>query len=54
MPLIDQTATGRVRMPSLNFRRSSWHFARHYLAMVVAMLIGMAVLGLCTSSPGRP
>ena len=47
MPLIDRIATRRVPMLSLPSRRSSaWHFARHYLEMVVAMLIGMAVLGL--------
>ena len=46
MPLIDQTTTRRVPMPSLHSRRSSaWHFARHYLEMVAAMLVGMAVLG---------
>jgi hypothetical protein len=33
-------------MPSLDSRRSAaWHFARHYVEMVVAMLVGMAVLG---------
>ena len=47
MPLIDRTTTRPVPIPSLDSRRSSaWHFARHYLEMVVAMLIGMAVLGL--------
>jgi hypothetical protein len=25
--------------------RATWHFARHYLEMVVAMLVGMAALG---------
>ena len=46
MPIIDQTTTRRVAMPSRHSRRSSaWHFARHYLEMVVAMLVGMVVLG---------
>ena len=46
MPLIDRTTTRRVSMPTPHSRRSSAsHFARHYLEMVVAMLIGMAVLG---------
>ena len=46
MPLIDRTTTRRVSMPSLHSRRSSaWQLVRHYLEMVVAMLVGMAVLG---------
>ena len=46
MPLIDRTTTRRAAMPPKHFRRSSaWRFARHYLEMVAAMLIGMAVLG---------
>ena len=46
MPLISRTATRRVSMPSpLSRRSSAWHFARHYLEMVAAMLVGMAVLG---------
>jgi hypothetical protein len=32
--------------PHTSSRRSAtWHFVRHYLEMVVAMLVGMAVLG---------
>lgn len=45
--LIDRTASGRAPAPSLRSRRSTaWHLVRHYLEMVVAMLIGMVVLGL--------
>jgi len=47
MLLIKRTASGRVPVPSLRSRRSTaWHFVRHYLEMVVAMLIGMVALGL--------
>ncbi len=46
MPLIDRTATRRVPTPTPHSRRpSAWQFVRHYLEMVVAMLVGMAVLG---------
>ena len=47
MLLIDRTASGRGPVPSLRSRRSTaWHLVRHYLEMVVAMLIGMVLLGL--------
>ena len=47
MLLIDRTASGPHPVPSLRSRRSTaWHMVRHYLEMVVAMLIGMVVLGL--------
>jgi hypothetical protein len=47
MLLIDPTASGRAPAPSLRSRRSTaWHLVRHFLEMVVAMLIGMVVLGL--------
>ena len=47
MLLIDPTASGRATVPSLRSRRSTaWHLVRHFLEMVVAMLIGMVVLGL--------
>src|SRR5215217_1533904 len=47
MLLIDPTASGRAPVPSLRSRRSTaWHLVRHFLEMVVAMLIGMVVLGL--------
>jgi hypothetical protein len=47
MLLIDRTASGRAPVPSLRSRRSTaWHLVRHFLEMVVAMLIGMVVLGL--------
>jgi len=47
MLFIDRSASGRVPVPSLRSRRSTaWHLVRHYLEMVVAMFIGMAVLGL--------
>lgn len=51
MTPIDRTATSARPMPSLtkpslhSRRTAAWHFARHYLEMVVAMLVGMAVLG---------
>jgi hypothetical protein len=31
--------------PAHSRRSTAWHFVRHYLEMVVAMLVGMAVLG---------
>ena len=47
MLLIDPTASGRAPAPSLRSRRSTaMHLVRHFLEMVVAMLIGMVVLGL--------
>ena len=47
MLLIDRTASGRAPAPSLRCRRSTaMHLVRHFLEMVVAMLIGMVVLGL--------
>ena len=47
MLLIDRTSSGRAPVPSLRSRRSTaWHLVRHFLEMVVAMLIGMVVLGL--------
>ena len=47
MLLINRTASGRAPVPSLRSRRSTaWHLVRHYLEMVVAMLVGMVVLGL--------
>ena len=45
MPLNVQIESTRVRMASPSFRRSAWHFTRHYVEMVVAMLVGMTVLG---------
>ena len=47
MLLIDRSALGHAPVPSLRSRRSTaWHSVRHYLEMVVAMLIGMVLLGL--------
>jgi hypothetical protein len=44
---IDRTASGRAPVPSLHPRRSTaWHLVRHYLEMVVAMVVGMVLLGL--------
>lgn len=37
--------TPQLRSPTDN-RTRLWHFARHLLEMVVAMVVGMAVLGL--------
>ena len=44
MLLTDPTTSRRV--PVRSRRTTAWHFIRHYLEMVVAMLIGMVVLGL--------
>ena len=47
MLLIDRTTSGCAPVPSPRPRRSTaWHLVRHYLEMVVAMLIGMVALGL--------
>jgi hypothetical protein len=41
---------GRVRSRLV----AGWHFTRHLLEMVVAMLAGMAVLGVATGALGEP
>jgi len=47
MLLIDRIASGRAAVPSPRSHRSTaWHLVRHYLEMIVAMLIGMVLLGL--------
>lgn len=43
MLLIDPTTSGRI--PVRSRRATAWHFIRHYIEMVVAMLIGMVLLG---------
>jgi flagellar biosynthetic protein FliP len=47
MLLIDRIASKRAAVPSPRSHRSTaWHLVRHYLEMIVAMLIGMVLLGL--------
>src|SRR3954449_1698501 len=38
-------ATGAEHVHQHSVGRAIWHFVRHYLEMVVAMLVGMFVLG---------
>jgi flagellar biosynthetic protein FliP len=42
--------------PAHSRRRVAWHFVRHYLEMVAAMLVGMFALGPVVSlvAPGLP
>ena len=44
------TAGGRSR----RYLRAGWHFARHLVAMVGAMLAGMAALGAAVAALGAP
>ena len=37
--------TTETAPPAHSTRSTAWHFVRHYLEMVVAMLVGMAALG---------
>ena len=47
MLLINRTTSGRAPGNSLRSRGSTaWYLVRHYVEMVVAMLIGMVLLGL--------
>ncbi|MER5221770.1 hypothetical protein [Streptomyces flaveus] len=38
----------QAAQPTRPTRRGAWHFARHYLEMLVAMVVGMLVLGAVT------
>ena len=52
-------ATGEAAQPKMSARTrsrlvSGWHFARHLLEMVLAMVAGMALLGAALAALGEP